>query len=184
MLGLPELAAASSIQRTNFKPYVNRMWLIWLIVAAIFAVAEVFTTSFVLLWFGVGAGVAALLALLGVTSLLAQITAFLLVSTLLVIASRTIFENFFVRSSLDNELKTGAAQMIGQIGTVTVASQGRRNEAEVRAYGSVWTALPLADEPPLLEGETVMIERVEGNTLHVRRPVPRAPLFSAPEERV
>jgi membrane protein implicated in regulation of membrane protease activity len=158
------------------------MWLIWLILAAVFAVAEVFTTGFVLLWFGVGAAVAALLALLGVESLAAQVVGFLFVSVLLVIASRTIFEQFLVRSSRGNELKTGVAQMIGQRATVTEASRGVLNEAAVRAYGSVWTALPLPDEAPLREGETVLIERIEGNTVYVRRPSHPAPLFGETAE--
>jgi membrane protein implicated in regulation of membrane protease activity len=158
------------------------MWLIWLILAAVFAVAEVFTSGFVLLWFGVGAAVAALLALLGVKSLAAQVVSFLVVSVLLVIASRTIFERLLVRASRDNELKTGVALMIGQAVTVTEASRGLLNEAAVKAYGSVWTAFPLADEAPLQEGETVLIERIEGNTVYVRRPPRRAPLFGESSE--
>ena len=158
------------------------MWLIWLILAAVFAVAEVFTAGFVLLWFGVGAVAAALLALLGVESLAAQVVSFLVVSVMLVIASRTIFEQFLMRSSRGNELKTGVGQMIGQAVTVTEASRGLLNEAAVKAYGSVWTALPLPDEAPLQEGETVLIERIEGNTVYVRRPLRRGPLFGETAE--
>jgi membrane protein implicated in regulation of membrane protease activity len=158
------------------------MWLIWLILAAVFTVAEVFTTGFVLLWFGVGAAVAALLALLGVQSLTIQVFAFLTVASLLVVASRTIFEQFFMRTSSGKDLKTGVAQMIGQNVTVTEASRGALNEAAVRAYGSVWKALPLPGEAPLQEGETVLIERLEGNTVFVRRPMRRVPLFSEPAE--
>ena len=158
------------------------MWLIWLILAAVFIVAEVFTTGFVLLWFGVGAAVAALLALLGVQSLTLQVFVFLAVASLLVVASRTIFEQFFMRTSSGRDLKTGVAQMIGQSATVTEASRGTLNEAAVRAYGSVWTALPLPGEAPLQEGETVLIERLEGNTVYVRRPARRLPLFGESAE--
>jgi len=158
------------------------MWLIWLILAAVFLVAEVFTTGFVLLWFGVGAAVAALLALLGVQSLTIQVFVFLAVASLLVVASRTIFEQFFMRTSSGRDLKTGVAQMIGQSATVTEASRGTLNEAAVRAYGSVWTALPLPGEAPLQEGETVLIERLEGNTVYVRRPARRLPLFGESAE--
>jgi inner membrane protein len=177
MLAPPALATKRSYQLTT-----NLMWLIWLILAAVFTVAEVFTTGFVLLWFGVGAAVAALLALLGVESLTMQVVSFLLVSVALVIASRTIFERFFVRASLDNELRTGVAQMVGQVGTVTEASHGVLNEAAVKAYGAVWTALPLADEAPLQEGEAVLIERIEGNTVYVRRPSHPTPLFGGISE--
>ena len=158
------------------------MWLIWLILAAVIIVAEVFTTGFVLLWFGVGAAVAALLALLGVQSLTIQVFVFLAVASLLVVASRTIFEQFFMRTSSGRDLKTGVAQMIGQSATVTEASRGTLNEAAVRAYGSVWTALPLPGEAPLQEGETVLIERLEGNTVYVRRPARRVPLFGESAE--
>lgn len=162
------------------------MWIIWLIIAALFAVAEVFTPGFVLLWFSVGAVAAGLLALLGVTSFAAQIIIFLLVSILLVIGSRTIFEKYLPRSTGGADLKTGVENMIGQIGTVVEASRGARHESAVRAFGSVWTAFPVEGETPLLEGETVMIERLEGNTVFVRRQPQRPPrtmLFGESHER-
>ena len=74
-------------------------WVIWLIIAAIFAVAEIFTPGFFLLWFGVGALTASIMALLGVGSFAAQMLVFLVVSVALVIASRTIFEKFLWASS-------------------------------------------------------------------------------------
>jgi membrane protein implicated in regulation of membrane protease activity len=140
------------------------MWIIWLIIAGIFAVAEVFTPGFVLLWFAVGAAAAALLALLGITSFAAQIIVFLLVSVALVIASRTIFERFLVRTSSGPHLKTGVELMIGQIGTVVENSRGALQEGAVKVSGSVWTAFPVDGEEPLQAGESVTIERVEGNT--------------------
>ena len=148
------------------------MWIIWLIIAAIFAVAEVFTPGFVLLWFGVGAMAAALLALLGVSSFAAQVIVFVLVSVLLVVASRTIFDKYLSRTASGTDLKTGVEKMIGQLGTVVEASRGARHESAVRAFGSVWTAFPVEGEAPLDEGETVAIERLEGNTVYVRRSPP------------
>ena len=41
-----------------------KAWMIWMIFAAVFIVGEMFTAGFFLLWFGIGAGVAGLLALL------------------------------------------------------------------------------------------------------------------------
>jgi membrane protein implicated in regulation of membrane protease activity len=156
------------------------MWIIWLIIAGIFAVAEVFTPGFVLLWFAVGAAAAALLALLGITSFAAQIIVFLLVSVALVIASRTIL----VRTSSGPHLKTGVELMIGQIGTVVENSRGALQEGAVKVSGSVWTAFPVDGEEPLQAGESVTIERVEGNTVYVRRNVlRRALLFSEDIEK-
>jgi inner membrane protein len=149
-------------------------WIIWLIIAALFLAGEVLTTGFFLLWFGVGAIVAALLALLGINGLAFQIVAFLTVSILLVIASRTIFERFL---GLGRNLKTGVEKMIGEVGTVVEPSQGERSEAAVKVYGSVWTAFPCEGEDPLTAGETVRVDRVDGNVIYVYRSRRRPLLF-------
>jgi membrane protein implicated in regulation of membrane protease activity len=153
-------------------------WIVWLIIGAVLIAAEVLTTGFVLLWFGVGALVAAALALLGVESLVVQVIVFLTVSSLLVLASRTIFERFLLRSSPAGQLKTGVEMMIGQVGTVVEASRGAMHEGAVKLYGSVWTAFPVEGEEPLTVGEPVRVERVEGNTIYVRRTTRRALLFN------
>ena len=160
------------------------MWIIWLLIAAILIAGEAATTGFFLLWFGVGAIVAAVLALLGVTSLALQIIAFLIVSILLVIFSRTILQAYLPRTSGDADIKTGVDKMIGSMVTVVAASQGIRNECAVKASGSVWTAFPVKGEAPLLEGESVEIERIEGNTIYVRRNNPhREFLFTGTSEK-
>lgn len=157
-------------------------WIVWLIIAALFFGAEVLTPGFFLLWFGVGALVAALLALIGITSVAFQVVVFLVVSVVLLIASRTIFERFLPRLS-SSVLKTGVDKMIGQVGTVVEPSHGALHEGAVKVYGSVWTAFPIEGEKPLTEGETVAIERVEGNTIYVRRSSRRALLFSDASEQ-
>ncbi len=143
------------------------MWIIWLVIAALLMAGEVATTGFFLLWFGIGAAVAALAALVGVSSLPLQIVIFLVISILLVIGSRTIFDKYLTRR---NSLRTGVDSMIGEIVSVVEASQGARNEAAVKAFGSVWTAIPMADEAPLQIGESVKIDRVDGNIVYVYRP--------------
>ncbi|HKX28770.1 MAG TPA: NfeD family protein [Blastocatellia bacterium] len=159
------------------------MWIVWLIIAAIFAAAEVFTSGFVLFWFGVGALAAAILSLLGVESVNAQMLAFLIVSVLLIIASRTILDRFFSRSSGAGALRSGVETMIGQVGMVVEPSRGQLQEGAVKVYGSVWTAFPAEGEWPLKEGETVMVERIEGNSIYVRRPGHRArPFTEIPEQ--
>jgi membrane protein implicated in regulation of membrane protease activity len=144
-------------------------WIVWLIIAAIFIAIEVFTSGFFLLWFGVGALVASVMALLNVGSFALQMIVFLIVSVGLVLASRTIFEKFFTRQLDPNRLRSGVEAMIGQVGTVVESSRGALNEGAVRVYGSVWTAFPTEGERPLSEGESVAVERIEGNAIYVRR---------------
>jgi inner membrane protein len=141
-------------------------WIIWLVIAALFAAGEVVTAGFFLLWFGVGALAAAAIALAGVSSVAAQIIVFLAVSLLLLAASRTLFERFGPRTAL----RSGVETMVGQLGTVVEESRGARGEGAVRVYGSVWTAFPIDGEEPLRVGESVCVTRVEGNTIYVYRP--------------
>jgi membrane protein implicated in regulation of membrane protease activity len=145
------------------------IWYIWLILAAIFIVAEMFTAGFVLLWFGIGALVAALLALTGIVGLPLQILIFLVVSVALTIASRTIFERFLLKGSPGRELKMGVDTLPGRIGVVVEPSKGAMQEGAVRVFASTWRAFPSEGEEPLKEGEQVEIERVDGATVYVRR---------------
>lgn len=148
---------------------MSQAWVIWLIIAAIFVAAEIFTPGFFLLWFGVGALAAAVMAILGVSGLAAQTLVFLVVSVALVVASRTIFERFFNRPADTNRLRSGTVTIIGQVGTVVESSRGALNEGAVSVYGSIWTAFPSEGERPLREGDSVSVERIEGNAVYVRR---------------
>ena len=42
-----------------------KIWWIWFGLAVIFIIGEIFTAGFFILWFGIGAAVAGLLAILG-----------------------------------------------------------------------------------------------------------------------
>jgi membrane protein implicated in regulation of membrane protease activity len=113
--------------------------------------------------------VAGILALTGIVGVPLQIILFLAVSILLTIASRTIFERFFLRSSPGRELKTGVDALPGQVGVVVETSNGPTGEAAVRVFGSTWRAFSTDYEESLKEGEKVIIERVEGASVYVRR---------------
>ena len=148
---------------------MSDIWYVWLILGVLFIIAEMFTSGFVLLWFGIGALVAALLAFTGVVGLPLQILAFLIVSVALTIASRTIFERFLMRGSPGRELKTGVDNLPGKMGVVVESSKGVLQEGAVRVFASTWRAFPVDGEEPLREGEQVEVERVEGASVYVRR---------------
>jgi membrane protein implicated in regulation of membrane protease activity len=145
------------------------LWLIlWTILGIILIIAEVFTAGFVLLWFGVGALAAALMAVLGF-GVAWQFAAFFIVSIALTALSRTIFVNYLSHHKTGNELKSGVDALPGQIGTVTLSSQGALQAGEVKVFGSTWTAFPEIGEEPLREGERVEVVRVQGASIYVRR---------------
>lgn len=144
-------------------------WVLWCILGAILIVAEIFTSGFVLLWFGVGALAAAFAGLLGVDSLFIQFMIFSVVSVGLTAASRTIFINYFSRESTGQSLRSGVEALPGKIGTVVSSSKGALNEGAVKVFGSTWTAYPAPGEPPLEAGERVCVESIEGASIYVKR---------------
>lgn len=148
---------------------MNWTWILWTILGLILIVAEVFTSGFVLLWFGIGALAAALAAILGLENLGVQFLIFAMISIGLTAASRTIFLNYFSREQTSDSVKTGVDALLGKVGTVVSSSRGALNEGAVKLSGSTWTAYPVEGEEPLEAGERVRIERMEGASLYVRR---------------
>ena len=143
-------------------------WILWVVLGLALLIAEIFTTGFVLLWFGVGALCAALADIVGLGYPL-QFLVFFVVSALLTAASRTIFASHFVRSKELGGLKTGADSLPGKVGTVVTSSRGALHEGAVKVFGSTWTAYPAEGEPPLEAGDRVAVERIQGASIYVRR---------------
>ncbi len=157
----------------------NYAWVMWTVLGIVLIIAEVFTPGFVLLWFGVGALAAALASFLGAGAA-AQFIIFIAVSSALTALSRTIFVNYFAGRGGADGLKTGVDALPGQVGTVVSSSQGALNEGAVKVFGSVWTAYPAEGEPPLEAGDRVVVERLQGASIYVRR-VGAAPDWRARE---
>jgi membrane protein implicated in regulation of membrane protease activity len=145
------------------------LWILWSVLGAILVVAEIFTSGFVLLWFGVGALVAAFAGLIGIDSLAIQFLIFAVVSIGLTAASRTIFVNYFSRELTGTSLRTGVDSLPGKVGTVVSSSRGALQEGAVKVFGSTWTAYPAPGEEPLEAGERVCVESVEGASIYVKR---------------
>jgi len=145
------------------------LWILWSVLGAILIVAEIFTTGFVLLWFGIGALVAALAAFIGIDSLVIQFLIFASISIALTAASRTIFINYFSREKTGESLRSGVDALPGKVGTVVLSSKGALHEGAVKVFGSTWTAYPAPGELPLEAGERVCVESVEGASIYVRR---------------
>ena len=142
-------------------------WIFWLVLGVLLIIAEVFTLGFVLFWFGIGAVAAALVGLLGGGFLL-QFLVFAGVSIALTAMSRTIFAKYLAHSD-ENTVKMGVDSLPGQIGTVTMGSQGALKEGAVKVYGSTWTAFPVDEVTSLVEGEKVEVVSVRGSSIYVRR---------------
>lgn len=122
-----------------------------------------------LLWFGIGALVAAVAGMIGINSLAIQFLLFAGVSIALTAASRTIFINYFSREKTGQSLRSGVDALPGKVGTVVSSSKGALQEGAVKVFGSTWTAYPAPGEAPLEAGERVCVESVEGASIYVKR---------------
>ncbi|MBA3692922.1 MAG: NfeD family protein [Acidobacteria bacterium] len=142
-------------------------YILWIVLGVALIIAEIFTFGFVLFWFGIGALAAALVGGLGFGFGL-QFLVFACVSIALTAMSRTIFAKYFSQDD-ENAVKMGMDSLPGQIGTVILSSRGALQEGAVKVYGSTWTAFPIDDEMPLIEGEKVEVVRVQGSSIYVQK---------------
>lgn len=135
--------------------------IIWLIVAAIFAIIEIITLGITSIWFTGGALIAALVALL-TDAVLWQILTFLVVSILLIILTKPI-----VKKHMNDKTKlTNMDYIIGKQAIVTKEIT-ETEKGEVKFGGNIWLASTKCDR---IEVDTkVVIKAIEGVTLIVDR---------------
>lgn len=141
---------------------MSMAWWIWFVVAAVFAVGEIFTAGFFLLWFGIGAAVAGVLGVLGLGTVW-QWAAFVAVSLLLVVFSRRFAERF----SAPQPDGVGANRFLGRHGVVLEAIDNLRNTGRVRLEREEWRAESETGEP-IPPNTVVSVSRVEGTRVIVR----------------
>ena len=139
-----------------------KIWYIWMIIAALFVVGEIFTAGFFLLWFGIGAAVAGVLALFGL-GYVWQLGAFVLVSGLLFVVSRRFAEKF----TKEQPPGIGADRVIGKEGIVLEEIDNVNNKGRVRLKKEEWRADSDTGEIIPL-GKQVEVIRLDGTHLVVK----------------
>ena len=107
--------------------------LIWVFLAVIFAILELITTAFFLVWFSVGSIVAAILNYLGF-NVYVQFVAFVIVSLVLLLSTR----KFADRITPEPSKKTTADRLIGKHGKIIRKLED--NNYIVRVSGEEWSA--------------------------------------------
>jgi membrane protein implicated in regulation of membrane protease activity len=140
----------------------NSWFWVWLGLAVVLSVAEIFTSGFFLLPFGIGAAVAALIEFFFPGSIGWQWTAFIGISSLLLVVLRRIAN----RITYDSPVGVGGNRLIGKQGLVTERLDQREGTGRVRVEREDWRAETLGGEV-LDVGENVEVMRVEGTHLKV-----------------
>ncbi|NIS61763.1 MAG: hypothetical protein GTO13_14005, partial [Proteobacteria bacterium] len=146
------------------RAFSLRAWHIWTLVGIGLIIGEVFTVGFLLLWFGVGAFLAAGLALLGVGAIY-QMLSFVLFSLILTVSSRTIFKQFLFRKGVG--ISTNVEALIGQEALVMEMIGGKSKRGLVKIGGETWSAI--SEEGRIDQDEVVTVKGVVGNKVLVEK---------------
>jgi membrane protein implicated in regulation of membrane protease activity len=133
-----------------------QIWWIWLIIAAVFVVGEIFTAGFFLLWFGIGALLAGIAALAGLGPAW-QWGIFVLVSLVLFLVSRRFAERFTKKQPPG----IGADRFVGKRGIVLEEINNDQNVGRIRVEKDEWRADSETGEV-IPAGTRIEVVRVQG----------------------
>ncbi|HET6876692.1 MAG TPA: NfeD family protein [Jatrophihabitans sp.] len=144
-------------------------WLIWLIAAGVFAVAEAASLTFVLVMFAGGAAAGAITAALGGPVVLQLVVA--VVATLALLAGvRPVAQKHLMSGS---STATGTEALIGQEAVVLDDVDAR--DGRIRLNGAEWSARAFDNSQVLPAGTVVRVMKITGATALV---LPEDPDFS------
>ena len=135
-------------------------WLLWLILAVIFAVGEIATLGFFLAPFAGGAAVAAVVSAIGVP-FVGSLAVFLLVSVVLLAALRPLARS---HRRMPPSLRTGTAALVGKSATVVERIANDEGVGCVKIDGDVWTARAYMDDETYEPGTRVQVVEIRGAT--------------------
>src|SRR5512132_3040447 len=135
-------------------------WVIWLVVAVVFAVAEVVNLSFYLFPFAIGAAGAALVDLAG-----GGAGAAWAVFAVLTAVSFTVVRPIAKRHlTMPPQLRTGTAALIGCTAVVLEPIEADGLHGTVRLEGEVWTARAYDADETFESGARVTVVEIRGAT--------------------
>lgn len=133
---------------------------VWLIVAVVFAIAELMTTSLTLVWFSIGALVLMVLSMF-IENIIIQILLFAVISITLLV----VFTKYFVNKDKSFQYDTNLQGIEKKIGIVKEEIPPYRTGI-VTLTGEDWTAIS-ANNEKIEKGKAVKIDRIEGVKLVV-----------------
>lgn len=139
--------------------------IIWLGVVVAFVGAELATTQLTTIWFAGGALVAFALSFFSGISIWVQLVVFVAVSVILLIFTRPAL----IRLVEKNKVKTNVETVPGKIALVSEQIDNLQSKGAVDIAGITWTARAELDDEVIDVGEKVVVLRVEGVKVIVKK---------------
>ena len=140
------------------------MWemIVWGAIFIGLIVVETITAQLVSIWFAVGT-LAAFITSLFTNNLVAEISVFLAVSIILLLATRPLVKKI----SKGKAGATNADSLLGQTGIVTEAIDNLHDQGRIQLNGLSWSARSI-DQEKIPASEKVTVVRIEGVTAWVQ----------------
>ena len=135
-------------------------WVVWLIIGCVLGVGEVLTMGLYLAPFAAGAFIAALLALVGLGSVLSG-AVFLVASVVALGVLRPIARS---HRRLPPQIRTGTAALVGKPGVVLERIANDEAVGCVRIDNEVWTARSYDEDEVIEPGTRVHVVEIRGAT--------------------
>ena len=139
------------------------VWVMWLVLAGVLLVGEMFSAGFFLFWFSIGAAVAGLAALLGAHESV-QLIVFIVVSGTLFVTGK----KFAKRVTKEQPSGIGADRFVGGTGIVLEEINPPANTGKIRLNQESWRAESENGEV-VPEGATVKVLRIDGTRAIVQQ---------------
>ncbi len=138
------------------------MSLVWLVIAIVFAVAELMTASLTLIWFSIAAIILIFVSKI-VESIIVQTIIFGIISTvLLVVATKK-----FIKQDENYKYNTNLQAIINEKGFIKEEINPQK-VGIVSLGGEDWSAISI-DNETILKGEHVRVLKIEGVKLVVEK---------------
>lgn len=138
------------------------IWWIWMGLAAIFLIGEIFTAGFFLIFLSVGSAAAGILALLDV-SRVGQFIVFIVVSGILFVFGR----RFADRVTEKQPPGVGADRFIDKEGIVLETIDNSNNTGSIRIGTDEWRAISETDDI-LPQGTPIRVTQIDGTRAVVK----------------
>ena len=141
------------------------IWHIWVIIALVFVIIEIFTTGFAVMCISIGCMFGALASALD-WELKWQLLLFAIGTVLAFVTVRPLVYKLFYNKS--HEVKTNADAVVGRRGVVTERIEGELHPGRVKVDGDDWKAISLETDS-IEVGEAVEIIAINSVILTVKK---------------
>lgn len=132
-------------------------WTIWLIIAGFFAILEIITVGFLVIWIGVGALPAMIYSIFFPEQVMVQVVIWVVCSVILILLTKNLTDKV-----KPTPTPTNVYSIIGKRATVIQNINNDKAQGQVKVGGDVWSAKAENDEEEIPENTIVEIVSIEG----------------------